>query len=84
MSSTRRPRAVEGVVLVAALIAGTWSVTGSVPASAATASTVWLAGTDGGVFALGDAPFRGSLSGLSPDPPARLCVESRVSAKSAL
>jgi peptidoglycan/xylan/chitin deacetylase (PgdA/CDA1 family) len=31
--------------------------------SSGLATSVWLAGTDGGVFALGSAPFRGSLGG---------------------
>ena len=79
-------------IAVAALVAAT--VVASVPAAAAppspgatrrvseraTAPPVWLGAIDGGIFALGRAPFRGSLGG-TPQPQPVIGVAARPSGK---
>jgi hypothetical protein len=62
---TRWWRVTAPLLVAVALLVPTSAAVG-VPHAARTsavASPGWLAGTDGGVFALGSAPFRGSLGG---------------------
>jgi hypothetical protein len=44
------------------------SISWTVPAPQSPATTLLLAGSDGGVYAFGDAPFEGSLPGLKVTP----------------
>jgi peptidoglycan/xylan/chitin deacetylase (PgdA/CDA1 family) len=57
----RSPRAAGFLLVVLALLAPAFASRAA--SASALASPVWLAGTDGGVFALGGASFRGSLGG---------------------
>ncbi len=66
---TRRGLGIAGLVLAAAALVTGVTAKAPTPARAGTGSGYWLVGTDGGVFAFGQAGFHGSAGGMGLNQP---------------